>query len=214
MQRFSEIIAGIAAAVAAMATAITTVTRTVVRPAFIAGRWTLRAATEVVLLPARAVAAAFSGGLAVAPQAEDAAQKTAEQIKTAAAQQERALTAQQATRLIIRAARMRADGRDIGDIAAAIPGNLGGYIRKLNTSECHRIAEMDANIILGWVSGSRPSLPGVRTQDELDGKVPAPNPTKTTTSDDKTLEGLARRILERRTQPKPAPSYARMGLAA
>lgn len=198
MQKFAEILQRIAQAVRSMASAITTVTRTVMKPVFVAGRWTMEACTEVVMLPVKAAAAIMTRAPAPAPQSENAAQQTAEQIQAAAQVQEKALTAAQATRLVLRAARMRADGKDIAELADAIPCGLGSYIKRLNTSECHRLAETDASVVMSWISGKRPSLPGIRTQAELDGTAPAPKPSpKTNAHEDLVLSRLAQRLTER-----------------
>ena len=201
MNRFAQILQRIAAVVAEMASAVTRVTQTVMQPVLVSGRWTIQAFTEVALLPVLAMAAMRSGSAGVEPQAEGAVVQTKAQIEATAAQQESAMTVQRTARMVLRAARLRASGQDISELADIIPGGLGVYIRKLNTTECRRVAEMDASVVMSWVSGVRPSLPGIRTRDELVGKPPASKQSKENSYEDKILAKLAERILTSRDQP-------------
>lgn len=206
MRQIADIIAAVLERIASMAQ---TAVRTVMRPVFVAGRWTLRAVTEVVQVPGRLIAAPLraiaAGRAAGGPQAAATAQQMAEQVTAAEIQADKALTIQQTVRLLQRAAKRRSGGHDIDELAELLPAPLGEYVRKLGTGECKRLADTDARAVGEWLEGKRRAIPGVRSVDdvlELPQAASKPSRRPGASPEDKILTALRDRLIARGRQPR------------
>jgi len=220
MQRFMEIIRS---AMAAMSTAVVTV----MRPFYVAGRWILRAATEIVLVPGKAVALVLSPVMAAirsrggdgGQQAADAAAATQKDVRAANKDADAAAQVQRTAKMLQWAARARSEGRDIKEIASAIPMGWGAYVTALDTDECHKLSRCDVRDVAALIGGTKDSLPGIRSprdleRDDLVSEAPKPSMSGRTANLEDEVLGKIQAKLVAAGRRKRMDAAAALNLAA
>ena len=177
------------------------------------GRMVFRAVTAPVRILSNLGQGSGGRGEATA-QAAEAAQALAEKQ---AAEAERQLTAAQTARLVVKAARLRANGRSIEPLEGALPPALLRWVERMSTADAHRLQEADIRVIADYLDGKRKQIPGVRNpgqpaEDELrplpvprmDDIPPIQRPLRAVTPEDIILERLRDRLIAAGRQPRDA----------